>query len=127
MVLKSPLLFARDELAQFAQQGRECVVVFFFLNTNAEGIHPLAFFWGHVLIGKKERRNPLKKQIEAYFTRHRRSIKYRRSHLTQPSALSPKFYAAQSILSIGEVRSRNNFPDALDMLTKGGSEICDDR
>jgi len=54
VLLKSPLLFARDDLTQFAQQRRECVVVFFFLNTNAQAIHPLAFFWGHMFISKED-------------------------------------------------------------------------
>jgi hypothetical protein len=54
VLLKSPLLFARDDLTQFAQQRRECVVVFFFLNTNAQAVHPLAFFWGHMFINKED-------------------------------------------------------------------------
>lgn len=52
-LLEPSLLLTREEFAQFTQLDRLFVVVRFFLNANAEAIHPLSFFWGHVFIGKE--------------------------------------------------------------------------
>jgi hypothetical protein len=43
-MLKSSLFLPGDEFAHFVQHRGELVVVRFFLNTNGQPIHALAFF-----------------------------------------------------------------------------------
>jgi hypothetical protein len=51
-MVKSPR-FATCKLVEFAQQHCECVRVFFFLNPKSQQVHPLSFFWCHLIAAKK--------------------------------------------------------------------------
>src|SRR5579864_3967121 len=47
MILKTALLFAADEVAEFAELAGKLVVVFFLLDLGAEHVHTFTFFGSH--------------------------------------------------------------------------------